>query len=135
MPDIIHNLKRIPGKKTWVAAITGKCRKFGLSREFLGSLSRYSDSSDYLLEDGCLYEVCEMGIRYFGEAIVDVFVLITRENAIRKAGEIELARNEEIDDAIDRINFDAEGGIVNRSKKVTGQRGGRRIVIDEGAER
>lgn len=138
--DVILTLRHVPDpkRKTWVAFIHGRSRKWGLDREFVGALGgrpRFEEgeveaTADYLLEQGAVYEVCEMGKRRFvivelkTGRVVDIgrdFVLAFarhREESRDQAREAERRRAEEerrraagdIDQAI--VRFNAEGGFT-----------------------
>ncbi len=83
----------MPVRAPWVAKVTGKDPKFGLSRQFLRARKDYAGGNSigsrgvmlhYVLEDGFMYEVRQLTSwsserRYFARAILGKVVEITRE--------------------------------------------------------
>lgn len=110
--------------KSWVAEIGGRTRKFGLHRFFLVPIAkdwteRQPDGiSTYELTDGKLYQVQPSGqARAFVRVVADQVVILDLPEA-RKAldrldrGEpaFRTAQDDQIDAAIERVNFTTEGG-------------------------
>ncbi len=125
MKGAILTLACEPGKKTWVAHISGRSKKFGFKREFLGSYGgKAGGKAEYVLEEGLLYEVCECDTRRFVKWVDGGVVEVSREDVIgafldkaakaRKAAEARAAKAQAMTDEIDsRIaRFNSEGGFT-----------------------
>lgn len=91
------------GKKSWVAVIKGRSRKWGLEREFVSAIEgrRGQDKGvlEYALEEGCIYEFCEKGERRFG--------------VVRDGEVVPIDGKQEVLEAISRA-FDAIDGVIRR---------------------
>lgn len=107
-------LKAEKGKKTWIAAVAGRSRKFGLEREFLGPLQAAGQkkTKEYVLDDG-LYEVCELDKRSFLRVADGKPAKISKPKLLAALEELDAKRKAEeakVDQAIARFN--QEGGFT-----------------------
>jgi hypothetical protein len=86
---VLITLEFTPGKKTWIARITGVGGKFGLEREFCGSAQRpnqhVASKVSYCLGDG-IHEVCEQDERSFVLIRGDRLTKVPKEWALAQLG-------------------------------------------------
>ncbi len=111
---ILMSLKWEKGSKTWVAAILGRSRKFGLDREFLGPVqSTGKKTKEYIVDDGGLYEICELGKRSFLHVLEGKPKRISKAKmlvAIQAMEDKKAVEMSKVDDVIARFN--QEGGFT-----------------------
>lgn len=88
MPVLV-TLEYAPGKKTWIALVTGLGGQFGLEREFIGTTGRVDRQKpgkwDFCLGDG-VHELCEMDERSFVLITDDTLKRLKKEDAIALLG-------------------------------------------------
>lgn len=122
MSSFLLTLEYHPHAKTWCALITGKSEeRYGLERKFIGAMVAKSKTkagqAEYLLDAEGLYEICEMGERYFVHVHQGQPTKLEKAEAIECIDRLEEAKREvakkneaEINAALNRVNFDNEGG-------------------------
>jgi hypothetical protein len=124
MTDPIITLAYATGKKTWCAFIRGRSRMYGFDREFLcpmnGRKKGKKGKSEYLLEEGGVYELCEKDERSCCQVREGVPVVIDKKEVLvilaaiaEKEAKAKRATENEVDWIIARIN--GEGAIISEN--------------------
>lgn len=101
-------------RKGWVCRVMGLDKTYGLDRDFLAPVDKRDGSRAYLLEEGPLYQVQPAeGDRSFLLVVDGKEEVLATEDAMKLVEGMEAEKKRgasQIDDALRRVNFDAEGG-------------------------